>query len=110
MNAACIALGMNRLVEKCKSVPCWGDHGPNILIVCPPHIGEELHDPCMGFSCAEKSRELSRYLEPVAKNQGCAYLDAQGVAEFNQVDFMHLSRKGHAQLAQKLAVLVRELV
>ena len=110
MNAPCIALGMNRLIEKCKQVPCWGSHAPNILIICPPHIGEELQDPCMGYTCAEKSRELNKYLEPVAKNQGCAYFDAQGVAEFNKVDFMHLSRKGHRQLAEKLAALVPTLL
>jgi lysophospholipase L1-like esterase len=109
MNAACIALGMNRLVEKCKSVPCWSGK-PNILVICPPHIGQELRDPCMGEHCAEKSRELHKYLEPVAKNQGCAYFDAQGIAEFNRVDFMHLTRKGHRQLAEKLAGLVPELV
>ena len=110
MNAACIALGMERLLIKCKQVPCWGEKAPHILVVCPPHIGDELKDPCMGTSCAEKSRELSRYLEPVAIRNGCAYLDAQGIAEFNKVDFMHLSRKGHAQLAKKLAQLVTELV
>ena len=110
MNAPCIALGMNRLLEKCKSVPCWTDGKPNILVICPPHIGEELQDPCMGYTCAEKSRELNKYLEPVAKNQGCAYFDAQGVAEFNRVDFMHLSRKGHRQLAEKLAQVVPTLV
>ena len=110
MNAACIALGMERLLIKCKQVPCWGEKAPNILVVCPPHIGDELKDPCMGTTCAEKSRELSKYLEPVAIRNGCAYLDAQGIAEFNKVDFMHLSRKGHAQLAEKLAQLVTELV
>ncbi|MBO7251189.1 MAG: lipolytic enzyme, G-D-S-L, partial [Oscillospiraceae bacterium] len=31
MNAACIALGMERLVQKAKSVPCWGTHEPAIL-------------------------------------------------------------------------------
>ena len=110
MNAPCIALGLNRLIEKCKSVPCWGDHAPNILVVCPPHIGEELNDRCMGVTCAEKSRELAQFYAPVAKAQGCAFLDAEGVAEFNKVDFMHLSRKGHAQLAEKLTGLVRELL
>ena len=110
MNAACIALGMERLVEKCKSVPCWNGGKPNILVICPPHIGEELRDPCMGDSCAAKSRELHRYLQPVALRQGCAYFDAQGIAEFNRVDFMHLTRKGHRQLAEKLASLVPTLV
>ena len=110
MNAPCIALGMNRLIEKCKSVPCWGDHKPNILVVAPPHIGRELRDPCMGVTCAEKSEQLAEYYAPVAKNQGCAFLDAQGVAEFNRVDYMHLSRKGHEQLAAKLAELIPGLV
>ena len=110
MNAPCIALGMNRLIEKCKSVPCWGDRAPNILVIAPPHIGRELQDPCMGFSCAEKSEELAKYYAPVAENQGCAFLDAQGVAEFNKVDFMHLSRKGHEQLAAKLAELIPGLL
>ena len=110
MNAPCIALGMSRLLDKCKTIPCWGGHAPNILVVCPPHIGRQLNDRCMGTSCAEKSEELSVYLEPVAKAQGCAYLDAEGVAEFNQVDYMHLTRKGHGQLAAKLAEIVPTLV
>ena len=110
MNAACIALGMNRLIEKCKSVPCWGTHVPNILVVCPPHIGEELKDPCMGTDCASKSRELASRMEPIVKAQGCAWLDAEGIAEFNKVDFMHLTRKGHADLAAKLSEIVPTLV
>ena len=114
MNAACIALGMNRLIEKCKSIPCWGAHAPNILVVCPPHIGEEMPNcpggAAMGTGCPAKSRELAFRMEPIAKQQGCAWLDAEGIAEFNQVDFMHLTRKGHADLAAKLAALVPALV
>ena len=114
MNAACISLGMDRLIGKAKTVPCWGDHVPNILVVCPPHIGEEMElssvGAAMGRGCAEKSRELAKWLEPVVRAQGCAWLDAQGVAEFNQVDYMHLTRKGHADLAAKLAELIPQLV
>ena len=110
MNAACIALGMGRLVDKCKSVPCWGKHDPNILVVCPPHIGRELQDPCMGSLCAEKSEELAKYMEPAVVSRGCRFLDAEGIAEFNKVDYMHLTRKGHADLAVKLASIVPELV
>jgi lysophospholipase L1-like esterase len=64
----------------------------------------------MGTGCAQKSEELAVYYAPVAKNNGCAFLDAQGIAEFNQVDFMHLTRKGHADLAAKLAELVPTLL
>ena len=114
VNPACIARGLERLVDKCKTIPCWGDHKPNILLIAPPHIGDEMEQsdvmPAMGLGCAAKSRELAKYYAPVAANQGCAFLDAQGVAEFNKVDFMHLTKKGHAQLAEKLAKIVPTLV
>ena len=114
MNAACIALGMNRLIDKCKTVPCWGGHAPNILVICPPHIGEEMEissvGGTMGSGCAAKSRELAARMEPIVKAQGCAWLDAEGIAEFNKVDYMHLTRKGHADLAAKLAQIVPTLV
>ena len=110
MNAPCIALGMKRLVEKCQSVPCWGAHKSNILVIAPPHIGRELNDPCMGTACAEKSEHLAACYAPVAEALGCAFLDAQGVAEFNRVDYMHLSRRGHEQLAAKLAEMIPWLV
>ena len=114
VNPACIARGLERLVDKCKTIPCWGDHKPNILLIAPPHIGDEMEQsdvmPAMGFGCAAKSRELAKYYAPVAANQGCAFLDAEGVAEFNQVDYMHLTKKGHAQLAERLARIVPTLV
>ena len=114
VNPACIARGLERLVDKCKTIPCWGDHKPNILRIAPPHIGDRMEQsdvmPAMGLGCAAKSRELAKWYAPVAANQGCAFLDAEGVAEFNEVDYMHLTRKGHAQLAAKLAQIVPTLV
>ena len=114
VNPACIARGLERLVDKCKCVPCWGDHKPNILLIAPPHIGDEMEQsdvmPAMGLGCAAKSRELAKHYAVVAQNQGCAFLDAEGVAEFNKVDYMHLTRKGHAQLAEKLTEIVPTLV
>lgn len=110
MNAACIALGMERLVQKAKSVDCWGGKEPKILIIAPPHIGRELNDPCMGITCAEKSEQLAEVYAPVAERNGCAFLDAHPVAEFNKVDFMHLTKKGHKQLAECLTQLVPTLL
>lgn len=109
VNAACIALGMERLVRKCMSVDCWANQKPNILIVSPPPIGEELRDPCMGIHCAEKSRELAHYYAEKAKLLGCHFMDANG-CEFNSIDYMHLTRKGHGQLASRLADLVPQIV
>ena len=63
----------------------------------------------MGNGCVEKSEALAQYLAPVAERNGCHFFDARG-CEFNNVDHMHLSRRGHAQLAEKLAALVPTLV
>ena len=113
-NAACIAKGMDRLIGKAKATPCWGSKGPNILVICPPHIDEQRElitaGASMGKGCAEKSRELAKWMEPVAKAQGCAWLDAQGIAEFNKVDYLHFTKKAHADFAAKLAEIVPTLV
>ncbi len=113
-SAACIALGLDRLIGKIKTIPCWGGHEPKVLVMCPPHIGEEMETssvgPTMGVGCAAKSRELSKWYAPVAEAQGCTYLDAQEFAEFNHVDYMHLTKKGHEMVAQKLAEVIPTLV
>ena len=113
-NAAVIGIGLERLVMKAKTVPAWRNGQPRILIIAPPHIGEGLYlrpegEP-MGKGCPEKSRALAEKFAQVAENQGCYFLDAEGVAEFNKIDCMHLSRKGHQQLAEKLAELIPGIV
>ena len=64
----------------------------------------------MGAGCPEKSRELAKYYQEVAQRNGCGFLDAEGIAEFNHVDYMHLTRTGHAALAEALTPLVRERI
>ena len=108
-NAACIGAGMERLILKAKSVDCWGTKAPNILVVAPPRIGDGFHDAVMGEGCVEKSKGVAEQFRIVAERQGVHSLDAADCA-FNQVDFMHLTRHGHAQLAEKLAALVPTLV
>ena len=108
-SSACIGLGMERLVRKCMSVECWGEKKPNVLIIAPPHIGEELNDPCMGVHCAEKSRELAKYYKEKADLLGVHFMDAAD-CDFNRIDFMHFSRKGHGQLAEKLSALIPNII
>lgn len=115
-NAYAIGLGMRRLVQKAKSVDCWAPGAePNILIVAPPPIGKgmETSDAAgeMGVGAVEKSRQLAEQYAAVAKETGVHFLDAGALGcEFNQIDFMHLTRKGHAQLAEHLAELIPTLV
>ena len=108
-NAPAIAVGMERLILKCKSTDCWGGKAPNILVVCPPPLGAGFHDEVMGAGCVEKSVALPPYMKAVAERNGCAYFDAKD-CEMNPVDFTHLTKQGHAKLAEELAKLVPTLV
>lgn len=117
VNPFAISLGMRRLVQKAKTVDCWGPNGtPNILIVAPPPIGEGvLTSPVademgtMGTTCVEKSRRLADYYKQIADATGVHFLDAAG-CEFNSIDFMHLTSKGHQQLAQRLLEVLPDIL
>lgn len=115
-NAYAIGLGMRRLVQKAKTVDCWGPDGrPNILIIAPPVIGKGVERSSvaqeMGAGCVEKSRRVPGQFRVVAQENGCHFLEADKLGcEFNQIDFMHLTRKGHATLAEKLAELIPTLI
>ena len=107
-SAALIAQGMVRLVQKARTVDCWGEHEPRILIVAPPPIGEAFYDEVMGEGCVEKSRGLAAWYSRIAEQEHCFFMDADG-CEFNSVDHMHLTKNGHARLAERLSEFIREL-
>jgi len=106
----CIGIGLERLATKAESVPCWADGKPNILVIAPPHIGKELNDGAMGVHCHERSTGVATQYEEKCRLHGWSFMDAEGVAEFNKVDFMHYSAKGHRQLAEALAGMIPGLI
>lgn len=114
-NAYAIGLGLRRLVQKAQTTDCWGPGGkPNILIIAPPAIGEGVRtSPVaeeMGRGAVEKSRQVPGEFRRIAEETGCAFLDLNETdCAFNQIDFMHLTRAGHARLAELLAALVPTL-
>lgn len=107
-DAEAIGQGMRRLVRRAKTTDCWGPGGsPNILIVAPPPIGTGMEHSAvaeeMGRGAVEKSRRLADQYRTVAAEEGVRFLDAGAAGcQFNQVDFMHLTRQGHARLAEIL--------
>ncbi|MBQ3216914.1 MAG: lipolytic enzyme, G-D-S-L [Oscillospiraceae bacterium] len=114
-SAACIGIGMARLVKKAMSTECWGGKKPNILVVCPPPMGKEMPNgifgDTMGEFCVEKSEQLARYYKEQCELIGCHFADAGAMGcEFNEIDYMHLTRAGHATLAEKLAETVPGLL
>lgn len=113
LSAENIAIALERLVRAAQAVLCWEENPPKIMVVSPPWIGEGLYTNraglSMGKGCPEKSRGLAAAFAETAELTGCYFMDAEGIAEFNQVDYMHLTRKGHAQLAEALTARVRDI-
>ena len=113
-SAACIALGLKRLIAKAISTTdCWRDKRPNILVVVPKNIEKEYETTAvgatMGRGCAEKSEGLSSEYKKIAELMGCHFFDANTVVkENNKIDYMHLTKEGHEALASALASLVRK--
>lgn len=113
-SAPCIALGMSRLVKKAMATDCWSDR-PNILVITPPPIREGILKKeivqTMGTGCVEKSRQLAKEYQAVCEPLGVHFLDAGALdCEFNKIDCMHLTKRGHTALAAALGLLVPELV
>lgn len=116
-SAACIGLGLKRLVQKAISITdCWRDKTPKILIVTPQNIGKGYEDSAvrgtMGAGCAEKSMGLAKEYEAVAKLTGCYYLDANEVVTVppNDIDHMHLTKEEHSQLASGITRKILEII
>ncbi|MDO5423749.1 MAG: SGNH/GDSL hydrolase family protein [Eubacteriales bacterium] len=116
-SAACIALGLKRLIGKAlATADCWRDGKPNILVVTPQNIGPEYAQSevggTMGRGCAEKSQGLAAEYEKIAEMMGCHYLDANKVVQAgpNDIDFMHLTAEGHKQLAEALAEKIPQIL
>ena len=113
LSPQCIASGMEQLVCKAKSLPVWKAE-PNILVIAPPHIKEGIRNhvfySSMGNDSIAKSSQLAPLYKELCIKHNCAFLDAEGVAEFNEVDCMHFSKNGHSQLAHTLAPLINNLI
>ena len=85
-SAACIALGLKRLVAKAvATTDCWGTHGPRILIVVPKTIDKEYESTAvgatMGRGCAEKSEGLIAEYKTIANLTNCFYRSEEHTSE-----------------------------
>lgn len=102
-------------MRRAQAAPCWGAPGANILLIPPAPLPEAaercaVSGPIMGPGCAEKTRALPELYRQAARRLGCACFDPTGLVEYNQVDYMHLTRADHARLARALESEITRLV
>lgn len=110
-SAVVICRGMERLLRRALAADCWGPAGPRILLMPPAPLPEAAERTgsardVMGPGCAEKSRALPGLYRELAERLGCGFLDPTPYVEYNTVDYMHLTRRAHARLAEALAPVI----
>jgi len=102
-----IAEGLERLIQIVKTPHLWdGTAVPEILIVCPANVSVDYVGSAMNKSfdhtSVEKAKALHGVYEELAKQYGCAYLNAMEYAQTGVTDGVHLEADGHQKLADAL--------
>ena len=96
------------IVAKSETGPRGG--APQVLLIAPPPIAKLSEFAEMFEGGAAKSKALSRHFRLVAKERGCALLDASEVIVSSDVDGIHLDLSEHRKLGRAVAVRVRKMV
>ena len=89
---------------------------PHIILVSPPTLGENIQtSPFFGGEngfdeeSLAKSKELSKYYKRISDKYGCTFLNASQYVCVSPEDQIHLSKEGHAALAEALYETVLNL-
>lgn len=100
-----VAMGIGCLVYDIKELaPGPAGTVPEIMIVAPPPMHDDLHEWAAIFDGApEKSRKLSLEFEVMADSQEVHFFDAGAVAPCDPADGFHLGQGAHDALGHALA-------
>lgn len=109
-----IACEMERLIQKITAHNMFKLQGKmKILLVAPPHVGEDIRDSWLGDSfgyerAVEVSRQLSPLYEDLAKRYNLAFLDASLYVEVCPADSIHLDAKAQTKLGEAIFSKLKE--
>ena len=110
-----VASGMDALVNTAEN---WAGHYTastmSIVIVAPPVIDDEILSTSGGsqelLEYTQKARALGDLYRQVAESHNCVFVDARDGIEISILDHLHLTERGHAQLAQLMADVLHPLI
>jgi lysophospholipase L1-like esterase len=112
-----IALGAGHLIDICNTI--GGGIGtpyksPRVLLICPPPLGPKINEgpvfPEMFKGGLEKTNELSKLYEGVARLGGAAFFDAGTVITTDGADGLHLTGEAQKKLGTAVAAKVKEIL
>ncbi|WP_207477623.1 SGNH/GDSL hydrolase family protein [Arenibaculum pallidiluteum] len=110
-----IALGMGKLIDivaQTKGGVGTAYPAPKVLVLAPPPLGK-LAPPSRAERFAggvEKTKELPRYYEPVARAAGAEFLDVGKLASTDGVDGVHLSPEAHKAIGTGVAEKIKAML
>ena len=90
-----------------------GNKAPQVLLVCPPPIGDLSGMPELDAKLADgrlKSMALPEFYQNVARQLGVIFLNSQDIIVPSPVDGIHLEASEHAALGRAVAVKVRKML
>ena len=83
---------------------------PAVLLMAPPPLGKLSGYAEMLEGGTEKSRQLGARFADIARQAGCAFLDAGKLIRSSDIDGVHFEEKEHRTLGEALAAEVRKLI
>ena len=110
-----IGQGMMQLVRAAKlyGINAAGD-APHIIITAPTPILDNLmdtrHAECFGEQAIAVSRGLGPELQRVSKLLRVDFFDAAPYAELSPLDAVHMTARGHIQLAEAMARKIKTVL
>jgi lysophospholipase L1-like esterase len=113
-SATDIAQGAKALADIVKNFDYRGDLSvPEVLVVCPPQLGERISDdPLTGaFSPVSYQKSLRLWME-FKKTIPSEYhlINAADYAKPSEIDQVHMDAKDHYSLAQGICTKVHEMI
>ncbi|AYE33269.1 SGNH/GDSL hydrolase family protein [Clostridium septicum] len=82
-----------------------------ILLVSPIHVAETMNEEEFGYIRSHKiSKELAPKYEKISKSLGVEFMNAALITEASKIDSLHLSKKGHKDLAKAFEKICREIL
>ena len=99
-----------RLVLRSDSGPAG--QPPQLLLLCPPRVGDMGHLPDLGERFADgepRSRRFPLYFQRLAVELNCAYLDTQPLLTVSRIDHLHFDADNHRILGLAVAESVRRM-